>query len=49
MDSHSIATIVRNANKIVSVSWRAVYEEKKEELARMFAEIGDGARRCLNS
>lgn len=43
MTKTSFATLIRSAGKILSVSWRAVYEEKKEELTRMFEEHGDRA------
>lgn len=43
MTEMTIEAIVRKASKIMDSSWRAEYEERREELERMFAEFGDRA------
>lgn len=43
MEKAIIHTLVRQIEEIFSNSWRAVYEDKREQLAQMFAEYGDRA------
>ncbi|MCZ8513411.1 DUF6022 family protein [Paenibacillus filicis] len=43
MTDASFAARIRNADKVLSASWRAVYQDKKADFDRMFSEHGDRA------